>query len=389
MSRLELSTAEAVAHIQPDKMSILREIYEVAKERESRRQDLGVCPKVPFSPPFIHSFTIGHSYPPISPGSAGSVSVQEGPILDDEGSSVSSNSSIHPSALGKRRRDDDEDVQDHTRENQIRRIEQLKPPSFNTRGQQRPETAPASTSSTLTLRRPQGRASLTNSRSSSGSPFYLGPPLAPSGMRRESSMTNLGRWAHPSSTTNANREPITTSFLSTAALPNTQPNRNSLPDFRLQPLHIGGAGYPLPSPFQGQSQLMPLSIAPQALFNPQFGTYSPTSPSEHDMQSGSWASSLEDIVSKSSESISNQASGDHGGDDSASRSLIFSSYHPDQQTHQSWARSFSLSDILPQRSSPPSPPDTDHLSNLIDSSQCGGEIPPVPENSISSVISWL
>ncbi|KAG8894541.1 hypothetical protein FRB99_001195, partial [Tulasnella sp. 403] len=49
IARLELSTAEAMAHIQPDKFAILREIYDMAKEQELRRIDPNYKPRAPLT----------------------------------------------------------------------------------------------------------------------------------------------------------------------------------------------------------------------------------------------------------------------------------------------------------------------------------------------------
>ncbi|KAG9002984.1 hypothetical protein FRB90_011275, partial [Tulasnella sp. 427] len=49
VTRLELSTAEAMAHIQPDKFAILREIYAMAKEQEMRRNNPDYKPRLPLT----------------------------------------------------------------------------------------------------------------------------------------------------------------------------------------------------------------------------------------------------------------------------------------------------------------------------------------------------
>ncbi|KAG9043205.1 hypothetical protein FS837_009866 [Tulasnella sp. UAMH 9824] len=49
VTRLELSTADAMAHIQPDKFAILREIYTMAKEQELRRNNPDYKPRVPLT----------------------------------------------------------------------------------------------------------------------------------------------------------------------------------------------------------------------------------------------------------------------------------------------------------------------------------------------------
>lgn len=114
VTRLELSTAEAMAHIQPDKFAILREIYAMAKEQEMRRNNPGPSPECTLT--WIASLTPlrRSDYKPRLPLTVVSV-LPHGPSPMDDHLG-------RDSTLGKRQRSVSENITDTEPRRQSRRL---------------------------------------------------------------------------------------------------------------------------------------------------------------------------------------------------------------------------------------------------------------------------